>query len=190
MKNTVKFGLSNIHIAKLTEEDGVITYGTPFKLPGAVSLSIDPEGETVAFYADNIKYYVSTNNNGYAGELEVALITEQVLTEILGQVRDVNGAIFESADDVNSRFALMFEGKGDKAGRRFCYYDCTLARPSSEMGTTEESAEPETDTLSITMAPRKTDNIVKCVIEPSETNKEIYDSFFDEVYEKNSSKSI
>ena len=149
MGNTVKFGLSNIHIAKLTEEDGVITYAKPFKLPGAVSLSIDPEGETVAFYADNIKYYVSTNNNGYTGDLEVALITEKVLTEILGQVKDNNGAIFESADDINSRFALMFEGKGDKSGRRFCYYDCTLARPSSEMGTTEESAEPETDTLSI-----------------------------------------
>ena len=190
MKNTVKFGLSNIHIAKLTEEDGVITYAKPFKLPGAVSLSIDPEGETVSFYADNIKYYVSTNNNGYAGDLEVALITEQVLTEILGQVKDTNGAIFESADDINSRFALMFEGKGDKSGRRFCYYDCTLARPSSEMGTTEESAEPETDTLSITMTPRKTDNIVKCVIEPSESNKEIYNAFFEKVYEKNASLDI
>lgn len=190
MKNTVKFGLSNIHIAKLKEEDGIITYEKPFKLPGAVSLSIDPEGETVAFYADNIKYYVSTNNNGYAGELEVALITEQVLTDILGQVKDVNGAIFESADDVNSRFALMFEGKGDKSGRRFCYYDCTLARPSSEMGTTEKSAEPETDTLAITMAPRKTDNVVKCVIEPSDTNKAIYDAFFNAVYEKNATEAV
>ena len=54
-ENKVKFGLSNVHIAKITEEDGAITYGTPFAMPGAVSLSADPEGETTPFYADNIK---------------------------------------------------------------------------------------------------------------------------------------
>lgn len=189
-KNKVQFGLSNVHIAKLIEEDGQITYGTPFALPGAVSLSTDPEGETVAFYADNIKYYVSTNNNGYTGDLEVAKINEQFLTEILGQNKDSNGAIIETSDDINSRFALMFEGKGDASGRRFIYYDCTVARPGTEMNTTEESAEPQTDTLSITMAPRKTDNVVKAVIEPTEENKSIYDAFFTKVYEKDASAVI
>ena len=29
--NKVKFGLSNVHIAKITEKDGEITYGTPLK---------------------------------------------------------------------------------------------------------------------------------------------------------------
>lgn len=189
-KNKVQFGLSNVHIAKLTEENGAITYGKPFKLPGAVSLSMDPEGETVAFYADNIKYYVSTNNNGYSGDLEIAKITEEFLTEILGQSKDTNGALIESANDVNSRFALLFEGKGDVSGRRFVYYDCTVARPGTEMNTTEESAEPQTDSLAITMAPRKTDNVVKAVIEPNDTNKAIYDSFFEKVYEKNATGEV
>ena len=35
-KNKVKFGLSNVHIAKITEAEGEITYGTPFAMPGAV----------------------------------------------------------------------------------------------------------------------------------------------------------
>ena len=67
-KNKVKFGLSNVHIAKITEADGVITYGTPFAMPGAISLTADPAGDTTPFYADNIKYYIATSNQGYEGD--------------------------------------------------------------------------------------------------------------------------
>lgn len=35
-KNKVKFGLSNVYIAKITETDGKITYGTPFAMPGEI----------------------------------------------------------------------------------------------------------------------------------------------------------
>lgn len=189
-KNKVKFGLSNVHVAKLIEEDGVITYSKPFKLPGAVSLSVDPEGDTTPFYADNIKYYVAVANNGYTGDLEIVKIPEQFLTEILGQERDVNGAIIESSTNINSRFALMGEIDGDVKKRRFVYYDCTAARPGSEMSTTEESVEPQTDTLSITMAARNSDNIVKAIIEPDETNQTIYNTFFAKVYEKNATAEI
>ena len=189
-KNKVKFGLSNVHVAKLTEEDGQITYGTPFAVPGAVSLSVEPEGDTTPFYADNIKYYVAVANNGYTGDLEVVKIPEEFLIEILGQERDSNGAIVESSTNINSRFALMGEIDGDVRKRRFVYYDCTAARPGSEMNTTEESVEPQTDTLSITMAARNTDNVVKAVIELDESNQTIYDTFFTKVYEKNATNSI
>lgn len=190
MENKVKYGLSNVHIAKLTEEDGQITYGTPFKVPGARSLTTDPEGDTTPLYADNIKYYVAVANNGYTGELEVVLIPKQFLIEILGQKEDINGAIIESSIDSNARFALMGEIDGDAKKRRFVYYDCTAARPGAEASTTEESVEPQTDTLSITMAPRNTDNIIKAVIEPNESNKAIYDTFFTKVYEKDASAAI
>ena len=183
--NKVKFGLSNVHIAKITETDGAITYGTPFAMPGAVSLTAEPEGETTPFYADNIKYYIAVANNGYTGDLEIAMTPKEFLTQILGQEEDTNGAIFESADDVNARFALMGEIDGDVKKRRFIYYDCTATRPSAEMNTVEESKEPQTDTISITMAPRSSDKVIKAVIEPNETNQNVYDTFFTKVYEKN-----
>ena len=184
-KNKVKFGLSNVHIAKITEQDGEITYGTPFPMPGAVSLTADPEGDTTPFYADNIKYYIAVANNGYTGDLEIAMTPEEFLTQILGQEKDTNGALFESSDDVNARFALMGEIDGDARKRRFIYYDCTATRPSAEMNTVEESKEPQTDTISITMAARSSDNVIKAVIEPSTENQGIYDTFFKKVYEKN-----
>lgn len=188
--NKVKFGLSNVHIAKITETNGVITYGTPFAMPGAVSLSADPEGETTPFYADNIKYYIATSNQGYTGDLELAMTPDEFLKTILWQTEDANGALFESADDVNARFALMGEIEGDKKKRRFVYFDCTAARPSAEMNTVEESKEPQTDTISITMSARSTDKAIKAVIEPTEDNLEAYNSFFTQVYEKASGSGV
>ena len=182
--NKVKFGLSNVHIAKITEVNGEITYGTPFEMRGAVGLTAEPEGETTPFYADNIQYYVAVANNGYSGDLEIAITPKEFLTQILGQEEDTNGALFESSDDINARFALMGEIDGDVKKRRFVYFDCTAARPSAEMNTIEDTKEPQTDTIAITMTPRSSDHVIKAVIEPSETNQDIYDTFFTKVYEK------
>lgn len=189
-ENKVKFGLSNVHIAKITETDGEITYGTPFAMPGARSLTADPEGETTPFYADNIKYHIATSNQGYTGDLEIAMLVKEFFTQILGQEEDTNGALFESADDVTARFALMGEIDGDVKKRRFIYFDCTATRPSAEMNTVEESKEPQTDTVSITMSPRSTDRAIKAVIEPNETNQAVYDTFFKKVYKKNATGSV
>ena len=188
--NKVKFGLSNVHVSKITEQDGEITYGTPFAMPGAVALSADPEGETTPFYADNIQYYVAVSNNGYTGELELAMAVKEFLKEILGQQEDTNGALFESSDDVNARFALMGEIEGDVKKRRFVYYDCTATRPSSEMNTIEDTKEPQTDTIEITMSPRATDHVIKAVIEPNDTNEDVYNTFFTKVYEKDATAGV
>ena len=188
--NKVKFGLSNVHVAKITEQDGEITYGTPFAMPGAVALSAEPKGETTPFYADNIQYYVAVSNNGYTGELELAMAVKEFLTQILGQQEDTNGALFESSDDVNARFALMGEIEGDVKKRRFVYYDCTATRPSSEMNTIEDTKEPQTDTIETTMSPRATDHVIKAVIEPNDTNEDVYNTFFTKVYEKDAQASV
>ena len=188
--NKVKFGLSNVHIAKIIETDGEITYDTPFPMPGAKSLTADPEGETTKFYADNIVYYIANSNQGYSGDLEIAMLIKQFFTEILGQQEDTNGALFESADDVTARFALMGEIEGDVKKRRFVYFDCTATRPSAEMNTKKKKKKPQTDKVSITMAPRSTDKAIKAVIEPSEENQDVYDTFFTKVYEKNATAGV
>ena len=159
-------------------------------MPGAVSLTAEAEGDTTPFHADNIVYYTAVANNGYTGDLEIAMTPEQFLTDILGQERDTNGALFESSDDINARFALMGEIDGDAKKRRFIYYDCTAARPSAEMNTIEEAKEPQTDTISITMAARSKDNVIKAVIEPTTENQEVYDTFFTKVYEKNATADV
>ena len=89
-KNKVKYGLNKVHYAKITSwsEEGVPTFATPVRLPGAVSLSVDANGEQENFYADDGVYYVLNNNAGYDGELEIALITTDFATTILGELLD------------------------------------------------------------------------------------------------------
>lgn len=191
MKNKVKFGLSNVHIAKMIfGEDGTITYDTPFAIPGAVNLSLDAEGEETPFYADNIKFYSSYANNGYSGDLEIADIPEEFRIKILGEKKDKNGALIESSDVEIAPFALMYQIEGDQNGRRCVYYNTTASRPSSEASTVEGSKEPKTDTLSITTGPRSTDRKVRAILEKNETNAALYDSFYESVYEEDAAASV
>ena len=190
-KNKVKFGLSNVHVAKITKgENGAITYGTPFKIPGAVNLSLDAEGDNEPFYADNMKYYESYANNGYSGELEIAKIPDEFLKEILGQTIDSAGGVLETINDVISSFAFMYQIEGDQTGTRFCYYNATVSRPSTEAATTEDTKTPNTDTLSITTSAREDNGQVRYKLALSDTNKTEYDAFFDEVPEPQEEASV
>jgi len=120
------------------------------RLPGAVSLSIDANGENENFYADDSVYYVINNNSGYEGDLEVALVTTEFATEILGEILDNNGVLVEKNDAEPSQFALMFEFSGDKHKIRHVLYCCTASRPATEGQTKEDSTEVKTETLSLT----------------------------------------
>lgn len=190
-KNKVKFGLSNVHVAKIIKgEDGAITYDTPFKIPGAVNLSLDAEGDNEPFYADNIKFFESFANNGYSGELEIAKIPDEFLKEILGQKIDSIGGVLENINDVITPFAFMYQIEGDVTGTRFCYYNTTVSRPSTEAGTTEDTKTPNTDTLSITTSAREDTGDVRYKLALSDTNKTEYDAFFDEVPEPKNEASV
>jgi len=191
MANKVLYGIEQCYVAKITvNNDGSITYGTPFAVPGAVGLNFDPEGEETPFYADNIKYFIANSNQGYTGDLELAMTTEKFLTDILGRTIDSNGAVFEASDDTQARFALMFQGQGDKTARRWVFFDCTATRPSRENNTKEDTIEVGTETMSITMSPRPTDKAVMAYIEPNEDNMAVYNNFFNAVYTKNATASV
>lgn len=167
MANKIKYGLKNVYYAKITEgTGGTITYGTPVRIPGAVSMSLDAQGEISKFYADNIVYYQTASNNGYEGDLEIALVPESFRTDILGEVKDATtGIIAEYADHQPSSFALLFQFEGDVNAVKHVLYNCTATRPGVEGNTKEESVEPQTSTLTISAAPRSTDSLVKASCE-------------------------
>lgn len=149
--NKVKFGIKNCHYAVGTVADnGSITYETPVALPGAVSFSLEPQGENTPFYADNIVYYISSANSGYQGDLELALVPDAFKKDVLGFKEDKNGILYEDADAEVVHFALTFEFSGDKHARRHVMYNCTATRPTVGSTTNTNTKEPQTESITIT----------------------------------------
>lgn len=185
MGNKVKYNLKNVHAAKLTETvtAGVstFTYAKPQAIPGAVSISLDAEGESSPFYADGIVYFRSVTNNGYSGDLEIALIPEWFRTEILREQLDAKGVLVENNDNAESvKFALLFEFDGDVRAIRHVLYNCSASRPSIESETKEDTIEPGTETLSITADPRA-DGLVKARTGDT-TDAAAYAEWYNNVY--------
>ena len=182
MGNKVKYNLKNVHVAKLTKTaDGEYTYETPKAIPGAVSISLDAEGDSSPFYADGIVYFRSTANNGYSGDLEIALIPEWFRTEILKEALDKNGVLVESATVTEmEKFALLFEFDGDVRCIRHVLYNCSASRPSIESETKEDAIEPGTENLSLTADPRE-DGLVKSRTGDA-TDEATYNNWYKNVY--------
>ena len=185
MGNKVKYNLKNVHAAVLTEtvENGttVYSYGTPKAIPGAVSIALDAEGESSPFYADGIVYFRSVTNNGYSGDLEIALIPEWFRTEILQEELDEKGVLIEKSNNAEStKFALLFEFDGDVNAIRHVMYKCTASRPSIESETKEDTIEPGTEKLTITADPRE-DGLVKART-GDEVDQTTYQNWYQSVY--------
>lgn len=180
-KNKVRFGLKNCYYAKATfDEDGNVSYDTPKRLPGAVSIGLDPEGESENFYADDVVFYVLNNNAGYEGDLELALIPEEFLKDILHEEEDANGVLLENANTTFDRFALLFEFTGDDHAIRHVFYCCSASRPSQEGDTKEDEKEVKTEELSL-IASALANGYVKAKSSVN-TSKAVYDAWYDAVY--------
>ena len=151
MANKIKYGVKNVHYAVATiGENNSATFGTPVALPGAVSLTLDQEGESNNFYADNRVYFTAFGNDGYTGSLELALIPDSFRTDVLGEVLDNKGVLVENQNAQTIHFALMFQFEGDEHATRHVIYNCVASRPSVSGNTKEAAISPETETINIT----------------------------------------
>ena len=179
MANRVKYGLKNVHYAVITETDGTVTYGTPKPIPGAVNLTLEPQGEQAEFYADDTRYFFAFANSGYSGTLEVALIPDDFKKDVLGYIEDENGVLFEDANATPKNFALLFEFSGDKNAIRHVLYNVSANRPNIAGVTKGASIEVQTETLNITAAPALDTGMVKAKAEPGQP---AYNAWYDQVY--------
>ena len=162
MSNKVKFGLKNLYIAPVTEGEGnAITFGAPVAWPGSVSLTMEPQGDTSAFYADDGKYYVTTSNAGYDVTLETALVPDWFTEQYLGETVDSDGNLVEQTIDTPEKFAALFEFTGDKKAMRHCLFYCQASRPTIEGETKGESAEVKTESISFNAMAIPGPNIIK-----------------------------
>lgn len=161
MADKVKFGIRNVHVFPIESVTaGVPSYGDAIAVPGAVSFSASAQGDINKFYADNIVYYQSASNNGYEGDLTIALIPDEFYEKVFGQVPDANGVYTENASIEAKAFAMTFEEEGDQTGTKFVLYNCTATRPSRELNTIEDNKTPTTQTLTVSAAPLQSGDVM------------------------------
>ena len=183
----IKYGLKNVYYAVATiDDDNEATYATPVRIPGAVNLSLEPQGDQEVFNADNIDYFVSQGNNGYEGDLEIALVPESFEKDVLGAIEDNKGVLIEDIDAPVVHFALLFQFEQDTKALKHVFYNCTATRPTVEGETKGESIEPKTDTLSLRAGSIHNEALGKDVTKArssESTDAAVYAGWFTAVYQ-------
>jgi phi13 family phage major tail protein len=182
-ENKVIFGLRNAHYSVITEgEDGSQTYATPVSLAGAVEISLDPKGDQADFYADDILYYTSVSNQGYETTLTIANIPRSFKIDVLGEVLEgTDNVLTENANAKPKKIAFMFEFDGDQKAVRHVLYNCSVSRTGLSSATKTETAEPQTQELTLVAAPRPVDGVVKRST-TSDTPDPVYNAWYTAVY--------
>lgn len=181
-ENKVQFNLKNVAYAPLTLGNGVVTWGTPVMVPGAVTLTMDPQGDVTPFYADGIVYYQSVANNGYSGSLEMARYPVQMLKDIWGYLEnEEDHVLIENVNVEPKPFALLYQIDGDADNQLYCLYNCSGTRPGIGGTTNTNTKEPQTQSSNISAAPLEDGRVL--VRTTSKTPDEVRKAWYTRVYE-------
>ena len=153
MANKVEFGISNLYVGTYTVgTNGAVTMGTPYHQAGAVSFSPEEQSESNTFYADNIAYWSGYTGGTFEGDLEVAKFDDTFKTQFLGYLQKGDGGLAMVKGATKPNVYIAFQVEGDAESRRIIFYNCSLGAITREYNTTEESKEPATETLAVTVA--------------------------------------
>lgn len=151
--NKVEFGISNLYIGTYTvAADNTVTLGTPYHLPGAVSFSPEEQSEATNFYADNVIYWAGYSGGSFEGDLEVAKFTDEFKTQFLGYVELADGGIANVKNATKPSCYIAFQVEGDAEERRVIMYNVSFGGITREYATIEETKEPTTETIAVTVA--------------------------------------
>ncbi len=154
MANKVEFGISNLYVGTYTVgTTGTATMGTPYHQAGAISFSPEEQSESNNFYADNVIYWSGYTGGTFEGDLEVAKFDDTFKTQFLGYIQKASdGGLAVVKNATKPKVYIAFQVEGDSESRRIIMYNCSLGGITRAYATEEESIEPATETIAVTVA--------------------------------------
>ena len=154
MANKVEFGISNLYVGtySVVATTGAVTMGTPYHQAGAVSFSPEEQSDSNKFYADNVVYWSGYTGGTFEGDLEVAKFDDTFKTQFLGYISKGDGGLGLVKNATKPNVYIAFQVEGDAESRRIIMYNCSLGGITREYSTEEESIEPATETIAVTVA--------------------------------------
>lgn len=180
----IQFGVSDV--AYSVYDDSTGKYGAWVPLPGCTQLTLSPEGSTDSTYADNITFYTSTKNSGYTGSVTLLSIPDSLRTDVFGEVNK-GGLLYEITTAIPKTIALRFRVDGNVRNEITILYNVTLARPSGDNSTNEDSISIKNYSMDITASGRDFTvdgvviNVVKATVENSTEGAKTYAKVLSEV---------
>jgi phi13 family phage major tail protein len=152
MANKVEFGISELHIGTYEDDgEGTVTLGTPYHQKGAVSFSPEEQSENNNFYADNTAYWSGYTGGTFEGDLEVAMFDDEFKEKFMGYKKLKNGGLANVKGTIKPNVYIAFQVEGDAEQRRIIMYNCSLGGITREYNTIEETKEPTTETIPVTI---------------------------------------
>ena len=154
MANKVEFGISNLYVGTYSvSTTGTVTMGTPYHQAGAISFSPEEQSEASKFYADNVVYWSGYTGGSFEGDLEVAKFDDAFKTQFLGYIQKASdGGLAVVKNATKPNVYIAFQVEGDAESRRCIMYNCSLGGITREYSTIEDSKEPATETINVTVA--------------------------------------
>lgn len=153
-----------------------ITYGPIENLvtttSGGREYSLDPRGDSQSVYADSVKVYGDTVNDGYDLNVTILSVLDRVVQKKWLQMQQTENGIAEYANvGEMPYFALIiYEDTSDGVGQTSIYYWCQASGRPSDAGKTAEGgnfdwAFPQ---IPLVATPRPTDKLVRLLIDGKE----------------------
>ena len=153
MANKVEFGISNLYVGTYSvDTTGSVTMGTPYHQAGARSFSPEEQSESNKFYADNVVYWAGYTGGTFEGDLEVAKFDDTFKRQFLGYISKADGGLGVVKNATKPNVWIAFQVEGDSESRRIIMYNCSLGGITREYSTEEETIEPATETIAVTVA--------------------------------------
>ena len=184
-ENKVHYDLTNVYVAPLTFdlETGEVTFGVPKRLIGAISMDLSAQGEQIKLRADAMDYYVVNGNNGYSGDLNMAMVPDWFREEYLGDtLSQQDKVLVENAKAETKPFAMLYEFLGDKSSRRHCLYNVTASRPNIKGENKENQKEADTESMTMTALPLPNGYVKASTTK--DTPQSVYDNWVKAVWVK------
>lgn len=177
-KAKLKKGITGLAFAMATlstdaQGNQSITYGPIENLvtttSGGREYSSDPRGDSQSVYADSVKVYGDTVNDGYDLIVTILSVLDRVVQKKWLQMQQTENGIAEYANvGEMPYFALIiYEDTSDGVGQTSIYYWCQASGRPSDAGKTAEGGNFDWAYPQIPLAatPRPTDNLVRLLID-------------------------
>ena len=177
-KAKMKKGITGLAFAIATlntdaQGNQTVTYGPIENLvtttSGGREYSLDPRGDSQSVYADSVKVYGDTVNDGYDLNVTLLSVLDRVVQKKWLQMQQTENGIAEYANvGEMPYFALIiYEDTSDGVGQTSVYYWCQASGRPSDAGKTAEGGNFDWAFPQIPLAatPRPTDKLVRLLID-------------------------